>query len=141
MIRVQLPAPDRDRLEAEFRTTADREYRDRLQIVLVADRGRRAQEGGGDGERRQAVTPAPPRRGRVLVVEDNELNQLVARGMVERLGFTTDVAADGLQALQALEARTYDVVLMDCHMPVMDGFAATERIRATLPCLEHRRLR
>ena len=98
-------------------------------VRLVADRGRRAQEGGGDGERRHAVTPAPPRRGRVLVVEDNELNQLVARGMVERLGFTTDVAGDGLEALQALEARTYDVVLMDCHMPVMDGFAATERIR------------
>jgi len=70
-------------------------------------------------------------RGRVLVVEDNELNQLVARGMVERLGFETDVAANGVEALEALASRAYDIVLMDCHMPVMDGFEATERIRET----------
>ena len=68
-------------------------------------------------------------RGRVLVVEDNELNQVVARGLVERLGFTTAVAANGSDALDALRREHYDVVLMDCHMPVMDGFAATRRIR------------
>ncbi|SDU98661.1 PAS domain S-box-containing protein [Microlunatus sagamiharensis] len=68
-------------------------------------------------------------RGRVLVVEDNELNQLVACGLVERLGFSTAVAGNGLEALAALEAATYDAVLMDCHMPLMDGYAATRRIR------------
>ena len=100
-------------------------------VRLVADRGRRGPDGEDQGERRRAVETAPaPVRGRILVVEDNELNQLVARGMVERLGFTTDVARNGLEALDALDARSYDLVLMDCHMPVMDGFAATERIRA-----------
>ncbi|SER17546.1 PAS domain-containing hybrid sensor histidine kinase/response regulator [Microlunatus flavus] len=73
--------------------------------------------------------PAPASRGRVLVVEDNELNQVVARGLVERLGFGADLAANGVEALDALRRQTYDLVLMDCHMPVMDGFAATARIR------------
>jgi transposase len=48
MIRVQLPAPDRDRVDAEFRSTSDRKYRDRLQIVLMADRGRRPAEIAAD---------------------------------------------------------------------------------------------
>ena len=81
-------------------------------------------------------SPAPPRRalptkarGRVLVVEDNSLNQLVAEGVVSRLGYTVDIVANGVDALAAIEARYYSAVLMDCHMPVMDGFTATERIR------------
>ncbi len=73
--------------------------------------------------------PRAGMRGRVLVVEDNELNQVVARGLVERLGFDADVAVDGAEALDALRGRRYDAVLMDCHMPVLDGFAATARIR------------
>jgi len=99
-------------------------------VRLVADHGRRTDE--AEPERRRPLVAAPEpkgERGRVLVVEDNELNQLVARGMVERLGFATDVACNGVEALEALAASTYAVVLMDCHMPVMDGFAATQRIR------------
>ncbi|MGI3785285.1 MAG: response regulator [Janthinobacterium lividum] len=97
-------------------------------VRLVAPQGRRG--GEVEGERRRPLAAAPCRaRGRVLVVEDNELNQLVACGMVERLGFSTDVARNGVEALEALGCQTYDVVLMDCHMPVMDGFAATEGIR------------
>jgi CheY-like chemotaxis protein/HPt (histidine-containing phosphotransfer) domain-containing protein len=68
-------------------------------------------------------------RGRVLVVEDNHVNQLVAQGVLHKLGFTADLAADGLQALAALEDREYDIVLMDCHMPEMDGFQATTELR------------
>ena len=97
---------------------------------LMSGPGRRTDEAEGTPTRR-AVVPVAPTRGRVLVVEDNELNQLVARGMVERLGFETDVAGNGAEALEALGRRPYDVVLMDCHMPVMDGFAATERIRVS----------
>nr|WP_232531511.1 response regulator [Microlunatus antarcticus] len=97
-------------------------------VRLMTGRGRRGDDGEGQAQRSLAAVP-PPSRGRVLVVEDNELNQLVARGLVERLGFQTDVARDGLEALEALGRQTYDVVLMDCHMPVMDGFAATRRIR------------
>ena len=79
----------------------------------------------------RAPRPEPSAQGmvRLLVVEDNEVNQLVARDMATKLGYDVDVVADGLQALEATERTAYSVVLMDCHMPVMDGFAATRAIR------------
>jgi CheY-like chemotaxis protein len=67
--------------------------------------------------------------GTVLLVEDNELNQLVASNLLEKLGYRVDVASDGLHGLALFRERTYDAVLMDCQMPVMDGFEATKRIR------------
>lgn len=70
-----------------------------------------------------------PPRGRVLVVEDNEVNQLVARATVSRLGYAVDVVSNGAEALSATAGFRYAAVLMDCHMPVMDGFEATRRIR------------
>ncbi|RAX43893.1 hypothetical protein DQ354_18415 [Arthrobacter sp. AQ5-06] len=70
-----------------------------------------------------------PSRGRILVVEDNEVNQLVAREMVKRLGYLADVVPDGAEAVSAVAAVSYAAVLMDCHMPVMDGFEATRTIR------------
>ena len=74
--------------------------------------------------------PPQPHRGRVLVVEDNALNQLVAAGMVSRLGFEVDTAGNGREALEVLRDRgPFAAILMDCHMPVMDGFVATEQIR------------
>ncbi|WP_284764448.1 PAS domain S-box protein [Arthrobacter sp. efr-133-R2A-63] len=74
--------------------------------------------------------PERPYRGRILVVEDNEVNQLVAREMVTKLFFRADVVADGAEAVSATAVRSYAAVLMDCHMPVMDGFEATRIIRA-----------
>ena len=68
-------------------------------------------------------------RGRVLVVEDNPISQLVAQGHLTKLGFQADVVANGAEAVEAVAAADYDVVFMDCHMPVMDGFAATAEIR------------
>jgi signal transduction histidine kinase/DNA-binding response OmpR family regulator len=69
-------------------------------------------------------------RPRVLLAEDNKVNQRVALKMLEQLGCQVDVAPDGERAVAALEASTYDVVIMDCQMPVMDGFEATRAIRA-----------
>lgn len=66
---------------------------------------------------------------RVLVVEDQSLNRDVAEGMLKSLGVEVDTAHDGSHALEMLEHTSYDVVLMDCRMPVMDGFAATTELR------------
>jgi two-component system sensor histidine kinase/response regulator len=68
-------------------------------------------------------------RGRVLVVDDNPVNQRVALRMLEKMGHVVDVANNGEIALAAVASIRYDAVLMDCQMPVMDGFAATREIR------------
>jgi CheY-like chemotaxis protein len=65
----------------------------------------------------------------VLIVEDNEVNQLVTTGMLRRLGYTSEIAADGHSALEKLGTKRYGVVLMDMQMPGMDGVEATRAWR------------
>jgi len=65
----------------------------------------------------------------VLVCEDNPMNQKIIKSMVERLHHNCDVCADGLQALEEFSKKTFDIIFMDCRMPILDGFETTKRIR------------
>ncbi len=71
----------------------------------------------------------PIRGACILLVEDNEINQQVAQELLEGVGFVVEIANHGKEALEKLESSTYDVVLMDIQMPVMDGYEATQEIR------------
>ena len=66
--------------------------------------------------------------GRVLLVEDDELSQLACEGILTQLGYQVEVASDGQQAVAMATARRYDAIIMDCHMPVMDGYTAARTI-------------
>jgi CheY-like chemotaxis protein len=72
-------------------------------------------------------------RGHLLIAEDNPINRMVLTNLVTRLGYTADVVTNGAEALERVERNGYDVILMDCQMPVMDGFQATAAIRVLPP--------
>lgn len=98
-------------------------------IEILGSAGKRSADMEGRGERRVFSGEEAA----VLVVEDNSINQMVTAGMLEYLGLQPELAENGQDACQKALKKRYDLILMDCNMPVMDGYAAARRILA----LEH----
>ncbi len=106
--------------------------RDKLFGILERYFKREGKEGESDltkGEKGQVSEKGPPSPVRILLAEDHPVNQKMMVKMLEKLGCHVDTVDNGQEAIRRIEQKVYDLVLMDCQMPVMDGYTATEEIR------------
>jgi PAS domain S-box-containing protein len=137
VLLTSLGRPERSRAR-EFAVTLTKPVRaSQLYDALMGILARRPEE-RQEPEARVTAGPgaaaAPARsRLRILVAEDNGVNQQLALGLLGKLGYEADVAGNGAQAVEAVEGESYDVVLMDVEMPELDGLEATRRIRRRRP--------
>ncbi|MGH8233042.1 MAG: response regulator [Rhodanobacteraceae bacterium] len=118
------------RIVSAPREVDDEALRNVLQEIYgLPARGRQKPLLGGAARPQVAASADRQLRGQVLLVEDHPVNQQVARRLLERLGLKVESAGNGAEALDKIKQQHFDLVLMDCQMPVLDGYSATRRLR------------